>query len=707
MDWLERKFLFFRSLIPILIPLFLTAYEGPNLPAEYIIITNQTLESAFEPVAEYITRKGVVAEIATVDDIVYSQEYYDNVSGLYDAPGAIRGYLTEKYAEGVTWVLLGGDEDVVPVRYGTYSRNDTSVDFNAPSDLYYSDLDGNWNVDGDEFLGEPYDDSVDVFPELYVGRIPCDNPQEVANWFEKLVSYETNPGRGNTGYLTKFLWTGSDDVRKGPKYTIENAQLPGYILHDTTLLEEPDGLEPRGSDVIDKMNNHFGLLYSYGHGSPDNITISAPGNNSPSQYRDFLSSLDSVDWEGNCRNDPGNGLDNLENEGYYSIFSAASCFQAAFDWEKFPDRFSNIRAPCMGEIFTVYPDVGGPAFRGYTRYGGRYIQLAKLEISFLKKLFVDGITNIGVAEALSKNEFPFYYVQSNHTLLGCPLMRVWTATPSEFTNVSIDETDNGSITINTGVSGCDICVCSIDGGATYYMVAHNTSSHTFTTSERPLYATITKPNYIPYMKILPINLVLQNITVEIDSTITYQAGNSITAAGDDTYFVIEGNGSTGGNVTMQAGDYISLLPGFTAQEGCLFETHIYNHGLSDSCIANPLPLDYELYIEEDTEEETEDKKETNEVVPTVFSCAQNSPNPFAKITAIKYGLPEDVNVSLDIYNLVGQKVRTLVDARQSAGFKQVSWDGKNSAGTQVPQGVYFYVFKAGDFEKHHKMILLK
>jgi hypothetical protein len=483
-----------------------------SLTVEYIIITNESLSGGFEVFANYLKKKGVVAEIATVEDIV-SSTYYDNISGLYDPPGAIRGYLMEKYAEGVTWVLLGGDEDIVPVRYGTYARNDTFVDLQAPSDLYYSDLNGNWNVDGDEFLGEPLDDSVDVFPELFVGRIPCDNLQEVANWFEKLVSYETNPGEGNTGYLTKFFWTGSDDVREGPKYTIENAQLPGYISHDTTMLEvEPEGAEsePRGSDVIDKMNEHFGLFYTYGHGSPNVITVSAPGNNSPSMDRNFVVSEDWVE-SGNCYKEYGNGLDSLTNEDYYAILSMCSCFQAAFDYEKFPERFI-VRGPSMGEAFLLLPERGGPAFRGYTRYGGQYIQLGKLEVSFLDKLFVDKITNIGVAEALSKNEYPFYYVQSNHTLFGCPLMRVWTDVPGRmnvyhdtlitpgFKNMTITVTVDDLRCKGKGVSNAYVCLWK---GDEVYERGYTDENGYLSLEINPttggtMSVTVTKENMLPY-----------------------------------------------------------------------------------------------------------------------------------------------------------------------------------------------------------------
>lgn len=62
-------------------------------------------------------------------------------------------------------------------------------------------------------------------------------------------------------------------------------------------------------------------------------------------------------------------------------------------------------------------------------------------------------------------------------------------------------------------------------------------------------------------------------------------------------------------------------------------------------------------------------------IPQVFELAQNYPNPFNPETSIKYQLPRPSHVKLVIYNLVGQSIRTLVDARQSAGRFQINWDG--------------------------------
>ncbi len=93
--------------------------------------------------------------------------------------------------------------------------------------------------------------------------------------------------------------------------------------------------------------------------------------------------------------------------------------------------------------------------------------------------------------------------------------------------------------------------------------------------------------------------------------------------------------------------------------------------------------------------------------PKVFSLGQNHPNPFNPETQIKYDLPEAVQVSLVIYNILGQRVRTLADEYQEPGYRTVIWDGKDERGREVASGIYFYRLKAGDYDQVRKMVVLK
>lgn len=90
-----------------------------------------------------------------------------------------------------------------------------------------------------------------------------------------------------------------------------------------------------------------------------------------------------------------------------------------------------------------------------------------------------------------------------------------------------------------------------------------------------------------------------------------------------------------------------------------------------------------------------------------FKLLQNYPNPFNPETSITFSLPVAGVVQLDIFNLLGQKVRTLVNGLREASVHTVQWNGKNDAGVQVPSGLYFYRIKAEGFTDTKRMLLLK
>ncbi len=93
--------------------------------------------------------------------------------------------------------------------------------------------------------------------------------------------------------------------------------------------------------------------------------------------------------------------------------------------------------------------------------------------------------------------------------------------------------------------------------------------------------------------------------------------------------------------------------------------------------------------------------------PKSFALFQNYPNPFNPTTSIKYDLKDKAKVTLKIYNMLGQEVRTLVSREQSPGQYTMEWDGKNNAGLSVSSGVYIYRIQAGDFVKAKKMMFIK
>ncbi len=126
---------------------------------------------------------------------------------------------------------------------------------------------------------------------------------------------------------------------------------------------------------------------------------------------------------------------------------------------------------------------------------------------------------------------------------------------------------------------------------------------------------------------------------------------------------------------------------------------------------------------------TEVGEDEEVTLPLSFELSQNYPNPFNPVTRIQYtvgsrqaplhtthGKAADgsqfivhspVHTTLTIYNILGQKVRTLVDELKSAGNHEVIWDGKDENAKEVTSGIYFYQLKTEDFTATKKMILLK
>jgi hypothetical protein len=87
--------------------------------------------------------------------------------------------------------------------------------------------------------------------------------------------------------------------------------------------------------------------------------------------------------------------------------------------------------------------------------------------------------------------------------------------------------------------------------------------------------------------------------------------------------------------------------------------------------------------------------------------ANNYPNPFNPTTTISYNLPQSGHVTLDVYNIAGQKVRSLIDQHQDAGTQTVVWDGQDENSNSVASGIYFYRISTEEFSATRKMVLLK
>jgi len=94
-------------------------------------------------------------------------------------------------------------------------------------------------------------------------------------------------------------------------------------------------------------------------------------------------------------------------------------------------------------------------------------------------------------------------------------------------------------------------------------------------------------------------------------------------------------------------------------------------------------------------------------LPDNYQLQQNFPNPFNSQTSFKYQIPVDTQVIIEVYNILGKKVKTLVNEHKEAGFYTVYWDGIDNKGEAVVSGIYFYQMNADKFHATHKMIVVR
>ena len=94
-------------------------------------------------------------------------------------------------------------------------------------------------------------------------------------------------------------------------------------------------------------------------------------------------------------------------------------------------------------------------------------------------------------------------------------------------------------------------------------------------------------------------------------------------------------------------------------------------------------------------------------VPDVFALHDNYPNPFNPVTNITYDIPEVSDVKIEVFNLAGQRVNTLVNKQHEPGRYRIVWNATNDYGQQLASGMYIYRISAGDFVSVKKLILMK
>ena len=202
-----------------------------------------------------------------------------------------------------------------------------------------------------------------------------------------------------------------------------------------------------------------------------------------------------------------------------------------------------------------------------------------------------------------------------------------------------------------------------------------------------------------------------------DATIIYfVSGEPITQG---IFLYLGGSGNQTAPSVIEASEDASLIfkwvPGYTGA-GLKYEDPVFNYriiylpfGLEgiDNPTGKMLDKFWSNVIEWFVIETDVDFKDILVETPNSCLLSQNYPNPFNNSTIIKYQIPEAGHVEIEIFNMLGQKIKRLLAKYQQQGFYQIKWKGEDDKGATVTSGIYMYRMKAGDFVTSNKLLYLK
>jgi len=427
------------------------AGSGIPLNSQMIVVTNSVLADAFQEFAQFKNETGITCQIALMDSIEAGYP------GL-DIQDKLRNYLTDFYNSGGQYVLLGGDDIIIPPRYLYYYNTDSppsSKKYMMPSDLYYADLTGVWDVDGDGIWGEPTDDSPDFVPELIIGRLPVNDSSSTADYTDKLINYCTNPGNGEFDYLTKSFFFSADEMRDYPtggQHRVIAEKLPDNFAVDTSNVEYPYGNHPApsfpdGIDGVSNISEGNGLVNIIAHGRVDGFVVRS------ANYGDWPASLIITGTQVGTHGSTANLVKNNKTSMYYSL----SCYVGGYDLDSIDGESTDwslverlISAEASGAVGMV----------AYSRWGWVYSSYF-LQMSFTEHLLGDADGNPALAMYYSWLDYPYYRdLIYGQNYFGDPSLRIYSDTPDQFA-INLEESKGSVIKIESNSDAIESALVTI------------------------------------------------------------------------------------------------------------------------------------------------------------------------------------------------------------------------------------------------------
>lgn len=459
-----------------------TFSAGVPTNVQYVVVTKAAFVGAMMPLVLWKARKGISAGIATIEDITAQYAGVDQAE-------SVREYLKAAYAKGLKWVVIGGDETVAPVRraYAEFPAYDGDPYKLQQCDLYFAELNGNWDADGDGIWGEYFGDQAQVQPELYVGRLPFSTSAEATAIVNKIIAYERGPSQ--TAYLTKSLSVSTDQFRdwnsgQGQHGAVALSMPTGWSNDLATMIEAPTGsdpapLLPEATSFGNALASGAGWVNYFVHGRADGFVVRSAGIMEWPRSYVFT----------NGAGGDGNAYLNLAPAtSLAGIHLSAACDQGGFDLNSPP--YSYDVGESVAEKLLFMPG-GAVAFIGQSRWG--WVSTSyKLIQKFYDYVNTPSTPNhVGVYQTLSKLAYSsFRDLIFGNNLYGDPEMPVWKSAPIalgvQAPLTFSPGTNNWNLRALSGSSGVSGVTMTVSIGDSVWMLGQSAA-------DGSLYATVTLP----------------------------------------------------------------------------------------------------------------------------------------------------------------------------------------------------------------------
>ncbi|KPA12301.1 protein containing Peptidase S8 and S53, subtilisin, kexin, sedolisin, partial [Candidatus Magnetomorum sp. HK-1] len=362
---------------------------------DYLIITSSKLVTAFGVLAEHKQSLGLKTAIVSTEDIYQT---YSGRDEQYQIKQCILKYAREY---GTLWVLLGGDDSIVPDRNCYGNVNDGNYeDSTIPTDLYYAGLDDmNWNDDNDDQWCEPEKngDTIDLYPDIFLGRAPVRNEQQATIFVNKTIDYAKSSS--NFFFCEKMLlsgvelwhsWAGKSDAGWRTEDMWHDVIEPSwngtpYAFYDSHTDFGGSAYDVTKNNLLSQISQGYGMIFVATHGSQTGWQMES---GSDFNAEDALM----------CKNGYRQGI-------IYTI----ACHTNAFDNDKMHAD------PCLSESFIRNPQGGAIAYIGSSRYGWGYAGESRATGAsfnyarqFYRQLFNASAMQSGWEDDPSPSHFPGY-----------------------------------------------------------------------------------------------------------------------------------------------------------------------------------------------------------------------------------------------------------------------------------------------------------